>query len=73
MTKPELPMFIISGEKDPVGNYSKDIKRLLELYKKLGFTNIAYKLYPECRHELLNELNNEEVYSDILHWLSKRI
>lgn len=73
MTKPELPMFIISGEKDPVGNYSKDIKRLLALYKKLGFTNIAYKLYPECRHELLNELNNEEVYSDILHWLSKRI
>ena len=66
-------MFIISGERDPVGSYGKDVKRLLTLYKKLGFTNIAYKLYPDCRHELLNELDNEEVYSDINHWLSKTI
>lgn len=73
MTNSELPLFIISGERDPVGGYSKDIKRLLSTYKKLGFTNIAYKLYPDCRHELLNELNKEEVYSDINHWLSKRI
>ncbi|MDD4112371.1 MAG: alpha/beta fold hydrolase [Herbinix sp.] len=73
MTKLDLPMFIISGEKDPVGSYGKDIKRLLSTYKKLGFTNVAFKLYPDCRHELLNELNNEEVYSDITHWLSKRI
>lgn len=73
MTKLELPMFIISGEKDPVGSYGKDVKRLLSTYKKIGFINVAYKLYPECRHELLNELNREEVYSDINHWLSKRI
>jgi alpha-beta hydrolase superfamily lysophospholipase len=73
MTKLELPMFIISGERDPVGAYGKDIKRLLSTYKKVGFTNIAYKLYPDCRHELLNELNKEEVYTDINHWLSKRI
>lgn len=73
MTKLDLPIFIISGESDPVGGYSKDIKRLLSTYKKLGFTNIAYKLYPDCRHELLNELNNEEVYLDINHWLTKRI
>ncbi len=73
MTRLDLPMFIISGERDPVGAYGKDIKRLLSTYKKLGFTNIAYKLYPDCRHELLNELNNDEVYSDITHWLSKRI
>jgi alpha-beta hydrolase superfamily lysophospholipase len=72
-TKKELPMYIISGEKDPVGNYGKDIKRLIALYKKLGFTNIAFKLYPECRHELLNEINNEEVYSDIFAWLQKRL
>lgn len=72
-TKADLPMFIISGERDPVGGFGKDIKRLLSLYKKLGFTNVAYKLYPDCRHELLNELNNDEVYSDINHWLQKII
>lgn len=73
MTKLDLPMFIISGEKDPVGGYGKDVKRLLTLYKKIGFTNIAYKLYPDCRHELINELNKDEVYSDINHWISKRL
>lgn len=73
MTNPELPMFIISGEMDPVGNYGKDIKRLLSLYKNVGFANIAYKLYPDCRHELLNELNNDEVYKDIHHWISKKL
>lgn len=72
-TKRELPMYLISGEKDPVGGYGKDIKRLVLLYKKLGFSNVSYKLYPDCRHELLNELNNEEVYADIIAWLSKRI
>lgn len=73
LTNPALPLFIISGEMDPVGGFSKDIKRLLLTYKKLGFTNVAYKLYPDCRHELLNELNNQEVYTDINHWLSKII
>lgn len=73
MTRSDLPIFVISGEKDPVGGYGKDVKRLLSTYKKLGFTNIAYKLYPDCRHELLNELNNQEVYSDIIHWISKNI
>ena len=73
MTRSDLPIYVISGEKDPVGNYGKDVKRLLSLYKKLGFSNISYKLYPDCRHELLNELNHEEVYTDIYHWLSKRV
>lgn len=73
LTRPDLPLFIISGEKDPVGGYGKDIKRLLSVYKKLGFTNVAYKFYPECRHELINELNKEEVYADIIHWITKRL
>lgn len=72
-TRSDLPIFIISGEKDPVGGYGKDIKHLIVLYKKIGFTNIAYKIYPDCRHELINELNKEEVYADINHWISKMI
>jgi len=73
LTKPDIPMLIISGEKDPVGGFGKDIKRLLSVYKKLGFTNVAYKIYPECRHELINELNKEEVYNDIRSWILKII
>lgn len=70
-TKSNLPIYIISGEEDPVGGNGKDIKRLIFLYKKLGFTNLSYKIYADCRHELINELNKEEVYKDIYNWLSK--
>jgi alpha-beta hydrolase superfamily lysophospholipase len=73
LTKTELPLYIISGEKDPVGGYGKEIQKYLSLLKKAGFSNVSSKLYPECRHELLNELNNEEVYNDIQQWISKRI
>lgn len=73
LTKTELPLFVISGEKDPVGGYGRDIQKYLSLLKKAGFSNVSSKLYPECRHELLNELNNEDVYSDIQQWIAKRI
>jgi alpha-beta hydrolase superfamily lysophospholipase len=73
LTKRDLPLFIISGEKDPVGGYGKEIHKFLSVLKKCEFTNVASKLYPDCRHELLNELNNEDVYSDIQEWLAKRI
>ncbi|HWT75252.1 MAG TPA: alpha/beta fold hydrolase [Mobilitalea sp.] len=73
LTRKDLPIYIISGEKDPVGNYGKDVNKFLSLLKKCEFSNVSLKLYPECRHELLNELNNEEVYTDIQQWISKRI
>jgi len=72
-TKSELPLLIISGEKDPVGGYGKEINKYLSILKKYDFSNVTSKLYPECRHEILNELNYEEVYSDIQQWITKRI
>lgn len=72
-TKRELPLYIISGEMDPVGNYGKEIKKYISFLKKCGFSNVTFKLYPEFRHEILNEINNQEVYSDIVHWISKKI
>ncbi len=68
-TRKDLPLFFISGDKDPVGGYGKEVSALVSLYKKLGFTNTALTLYPECRHELLNELNRAEIMQDILTWL----
>ncbi|MDF2537918.1 MAG: hypothetical protein K0S76_939 [Herbinix sp.] len=72
-TKKDMPLYIISGENDPVGGYSKEVKKYVSVLKKMGFINVSSKLYPDCRHELLNEINNEVVYSDILQWLTKRI
>ncbi|MDD3172650.1 MAG: lysophospholipase [Herbinix sp.] len=73
MTKKELPIYIISGAKDPVGGYGKEINKYVNLLKKLGFINCSSKLYPECRHEILNELNKEEVYADIQSWIAKDV
>jgi alpha-beta hydrolase superfamily lysophospholipase len=70
-TRKNLPMFIISGSKDPVGNYGKEVKRLISFYKKADYNNITYKLYKDCRHELLFELNSQEVMEDISNWMLK--
>jgi alpha-beta hydrolase superfamily lysophospholipase len=72
-TKKDLPIYVISGEKDPVGGYGKEITKFLSVLKKCEFTNVSSKLYPECRHEILNELNHDEVFDDIQKWINKRV
>ncbi|UNO50860.1 alpha/beta fold hydrolase [Alicyclobacillus acidoterrestris] len=68
-----LPIFIIAGEKDPVGHFGRGIKRLVQLYTKHGLEHVSYKLYPDARHELLHEQNREEVMRDILSWLAEHV
>lgn len=67
----ELPIYIFAGEQDPVGNKCKTIKWLIEEYKKLGIKDIEYKFYKNGRHEMLNEINRDEVMNDILLWFNK--
>ena len=64
---------MISGDKDPVGEYGKGVTEVYKTLRKTGHTNTLLKLYPEARHELLNELNRDEVTADILHWLEARM
>ncbi|MBQ7467180.1 MAG: alpha/beta fold hydrolase [Clostridia bacterium] len=66
----ETPIFLIAGDKDPVGKNAKYVQSLYETYKKCG-KNVKIKIYPECRHELINELNKEEVYNDVLDFFNK--
>lgn len=65
----EMQILFICGDKDPVGSNGKHVKSLHEFYLKKGL-NSHIKIYPECRHELLNELNKKEVYNDILNFYS---
>jgi alpha-beta hydrolase superfamily lysophospholipase len=67
----DLPILIISGAEDPVGNYGKSVDRLYKLYQHLGIKDVEISLYKGARHELLNETNKEEVFRDILMWLDK--
>lgn len=66
----DLPILLMSGDKDPVGHWGKDVPELAKLYKSLGIKKVDYKLYPGARHELINEINKNEVIQDIINWLS---
>jgi alpha-beta hydrolase superfamily lysophospholipase len=69
----DLPLYLFSGEKDPVSKNGKQVCDVFNMYKNAGITDIEMKLYPDARHETLNEINREEVYNDVLSWLEKRI
>lgn len=65
----DLPLFIVAGEDDPVGNFGKGVKKQYAFYRKIGFTDVTMKLYVKMRHEILNETNKEQVYNDILNFI----
>lgn len=67
----DLPVLIVSGEDDPVGNFGKDPKAVYEAFKSIGMKNLDLKLYPNDRHEILNEIDKALVYEDIYNWLKK--
>lgn len=64
-----LPVFFIAGGEDPVGSYGDGVKIAVQKFKDSGMQNVSCKIYPLCRHEILNELNKEEVFRDIHNWL----
>ncbi|HOD01703.1 MAG: lysophospholipase L2 [Firmicutes bacterium ADurb.Bin300] len=64
-----LPILLIAGESDPVGTYGKGVKEVARLLRDTNHNEVTLKLYPDCRHEILNELNKDEVFSDIVQWI----
>lgn len=69
-TNTDLKLLLVSGGSDPVGNYGKGVVKTEKFYKEIGFS-VTSILYPEGRHEMLNEINRQEVYEGILNWLSQ--
>ena len=63
-----LPIHVIGGTHDPVGEDTQGVDRLLQLYRLHGLT-ISWQFYDEARHELVNELNRDEVTTDVIRWL----
>ena len=62
---PKKPVFLIAGEKDPVGNMGKGVKQVNKWLADTGHKT-EMKLYKDCRHEILNEDIREDVYKDVL-------
>lgn len=67
----ETPVGLFSGDADPVGAMGKGAERVYGFFREAGCRNVTMKLYPGARHEILNEINREEVYADLLAWLEE--
>ena len=64
-----LPMLFVSGAEDPVGGFGKGVEKVAGGYRKKGYENVQVKLYQDDTHEILNELDREVVFEDILNFL----
>jgi alpha-beta hydrolase superfamily lysophospholipase len=69
----DLPILFISGTEDPVGDYGAGPKKVYDLFKEAGMTDVTLKMYDGARHEVLNETNKEEVWQDVLAWISSKM
>ena len=66
----ELPLLLVSGDRDPVGGPGgANVAALADRYRAAGVTDVRVSLYPEARHELVNETNRDEVTADVVAWL----
>ncbi|MBQ4645505.1 MAG: alpha/beta hydrolase, partial [Clostridia bacterium] len=67
-----MPIYLLSGSMDPVGDYGKGVKEVYKKLKKTGHKNVTMKIYEDARHEIFNEINRDEVHLDIITWLDER-
>ncbi|WP_353951982.1 alpha/beta hydrolase [Knoellia sp. S7-12] len=70
---PDLPILVMSGELDPVGDNGKGPREVADKYRTAGVTDVTTTLYPDGRHELLNDTIRDEVTTDVLAWLDERL
>lgn len=65
----DLPVLLISGSADPVGDNGKGVFKVAKQLTEAGLEKVTVYLFEDMRHEILNEKNNEAVYDVILRWL----
>jgi alpha-beta hydrolase superfamily lysophospholipase len=68
----DLPIYFMSGRKDPVGGNGKGVEKVYKMFLAAGMKDVFLKFYENGRHEMLNELNKDIVYSDIFYWLNTK-
>lgn len=71
--KKDLPVLFIAGGDDPVGNYGKGVHQAVEAFRKAGMERVSEKIYPLCRHEILNEINKAEIFEDVAKFIKQSV
>lgn len=68
-----VPILLLAGREDPVGSYGKGVEEVANDLRKTGHTKVVLELYQGGRHEMHNEINRDEVYRDILAFLTSAV
>ncbi len=68
-----LPIYLLAGECDPVNNSLAGIRKLQAALETAGMESVTCRVYPQARHELLNETNRDEITKDLLAWLDAQL
>lgn len=71
--KKDVPIYLFAGSRDPVGDFTKSVQQLMGAYRRAGLRDLHAKFYEGGRHESLNEINRDEVTSDLLAWLEQKV
>lgn len=66
----DLPIYLVKGARCSVG---KRLDALVDIYRQAGLARVTVKIYPDARHETLNEINRDEVTADLIGWLGANI
>ena len=69
----DLPVYVYSGDMDPVGEYGKGVRAVEQLLRDAKLQDVTMRLYPQGRHEMHNELNKDEVFRDLIAWCDAHI
>src|SRR5262249_39650033 len=64
-----LPIYLFSGSEDQVNENGRGCEMLARAYQEAGLGNVSYRIYPDARHETLNEINRKQVAADLVDWL----
>ena len=68
-----LPVFFISGGDDPVGDFGHGVHKAFKAFQDAAMERVTMRIYPLCRHEILNEINRTDVYKDVSDWIASVI
>ena len=69
----DMPVYFFAGDADPVGAMGKGVRKVAGWFREAGVKDVTVKLYPGGRHEMLNEINKDEVYADTLAWIGEHM
>ncbi|MGE0790767.1 MAG: alpha/beta fold hydrolase [Sandaracinaceae bacterium] len=70
--RPELPVLLIAGARDPVSDGGKGVRALATKLRNVGLADVTTRIYEDARHEVFNETNRAEVVEDVLRFLETR-